>query len=96
MAKTPPTDIGDVLILLPREPVTTFAVGAVVREGQADFHQADEVAHVATIILAVQAATVLLRPTGRIYLMDLDAGEWSELPAGLASATRVTGQPSAR
>jgi hypothetical protein len=80
MATSPQTRIGDALILLTRESYTIFAVGVVSRSGQLDFSQSEDVAHVTTIILAVQAAKALVHPQGRIYLLDIDTQEWSELP----------------
>ena len=56
-------------------------MGPVARKGQADFSPADDVVHVATVILAVKAAKVLVHPTGRISLVDIDRKDWSELPS---------------
>jgi hypothetical protein len=77
----PPSQIGDVIIRLTRDSRTSFDVGVVSRRGQADFRPSDDVAQLTTIVLAVQAAKALARPQGRIYLIDIDTHDWSELPS---------------
>jgi hypothetical protein len=75
-----PTKVGDALILLTRGPATNFAEGVVTRKGQVKFNLWDHVAHSITVVLAIEAAKALLRPRGRIYLVDIDSDDWSELP----------------
>jgi hypothetical protein len=74
-----PTKIGDVLVLRTRQSYTIYAVGAVARLGQQDFKEQAGVMHVPTHKEAVQAAKSLLGPEGRIYLLDIDTAEWSEI-----------------
>jgi hypothetical protein len=76
-----PTVSGDVLILVSRETSAMFTVGSVSRMGQFEFGHSDDVAQLTTIVLAAAAAKALVRPQGRIYLVDIDAEAWSELPS---------------
>ena len=87
MTKEWPTEIGDVLILRTSLSYTVYAVGSVVTAGQHDFSHSERVRHVATHAEAVETAKALVagraerpgEPGGRIYLLDIDTGEWSEI-----------------
>jgi hypothetical protein len=74
-----PTEIGDVLILRTSQSYTVYAVGAVATAGQHDFSHSELVVHVPTHAEAVDIARALVAPAGRIYLLDIDSGEWSEI-----------------
>jgi len=79
VAKQRPTEIGDVLILRTSLSYTAYAVGPVVTAGQQDFSRSQQVRHIATHDEAVAAAKALVAPGGRIYLLDIDTAEWSEI-----------------
>ena len=79
MAKQRPTEIGDVLILQASQSYHVYAVGAVSRAGQGDFSNSQNVRHVRTLVEALQAAKALVAEKGRIYLLDIDTAEWSEI-----------------
>ena len=79
MEKQWPTDIGDVLILRTRLSYTVYAVGSVVTAGQHDFCHSEQVRHVTTHADAVNAAKAIVAPGGRIYLLDIDTQEWSQI-----------------
>ena len=74
-----PTRVGDILILRTRRSFTVYAVGAVSQEGQQDFGSHPFPAHVADDAVAVAMAKSLGTPGGRIFLSDIDTGEWSEI-----------------
>ena len=74
-----PTEIGDVLILRTSVSYTVYAVGRVTTAGQTDFSHGQPPHHVATYAEAVKAAKAIVAPRGRIYLLDIDTGEWSEI-----------------
>ena len=79
MPKQWPTEIGDVLILRTRMSYTVYAVGSVAIAGQHDFSHSERVRHVGTHAEAVTTAKALIVPGGRIHLLDIDTGEWSEI-----------------
>jgi hypothetical protein len=74
-----PTEIGDVLILRTSRSYTTYAVGSVVTAGQHDFSHSEQVRYVTTHAEAVKTAKAIVAPHGRIYLLDIDTGEWSQI-----------------
>jgi hypothetical protein len=74
-----PAEIGDVLILRTRVSYTVYAVGPVATAGQADFSHGQQPHHVTTYAEAVKTAETIVAPRGRIYLLDIDTGEWSEI-----------------
>jgi len=74
----PPTEIGDVLILRTSVSYTVYAVGRVDTAGQTDFSHGQQPHHVTTYAEAVKTAKAIVAPRGRIYLLDIDTGEWSE------------------
>jgi hypothetical protein len=74
-----PTGIGDVLILRTDQTFHTHAVGRVSRDGQQDVHGQADVQHVRDHAAAVAAAKTLVTPGRRIFLRDIDTGQWSEI-----------------
>ena len=74
-----PTEVGDVLILRTSQSFIVYVVGSVATAGQHDFSHRQQVQHVATHAKAVKAAKALVAPRGRIYLLDIDTAEWSEI-----------------
>jgi hypothetical protein len=79
VAKSSPPEIGDVLILRTSVSYTVYAVGPVVTAGQTDFSHGQQPHHVTTFAEAVKAAKAIAAPRGRIHLLDIDTGEWSEI-----------------
>ena len=79
MTKQWPTEIGDVLILRTSQSYTVYAVGSVATAGQHDFSHSERVRHVLTLAEAVTTAKALVAPGGRIHLLDIDTGKWSEI-----------------
>ena len=79
MEKQWPTEIGDVLILRTRLSYTVYAVGSVVTAGRHDFSHSEQVRHVTTHADAVNAAKAIVAPGGRVYLLDIDTEEWSQI-----------------
>ena len=74
-----PTEIGDVLILRTSLSYTVYAVGSVATTGQHDFSHSQQVRHVTTHAEAIKIAKAILAPRGRIYLLDIDTSEWSQI-----------------
>lgn len=79
MEKQWPTEIGDVLILRTSKSYRVYAVGSVAAVGQHDFSHSEQVRHVPTLGEALEIAQTLIGPGGRIYLLDIDTAEWSEI-----------------
>jgi len=77
--KQRPTEIGDVLILRTSLSFTVHAVGPVVAAGQHDFSKSEQVRHVAIHAEAVTTAKSIVAPGRRIYLLDIDTAEWSQI-----------------
>ena len=74
-----PTEIGDVLILRTSLSYTVYAVGPVATAGQTDFSHGQQTHYVTTHAEAVETAKAMVGPRGRIYLLDIDTAEWSEI-----------------
>jgi hypothetical protein len=75
-----PSTIGDVLMLRTTQTFTIFAVGLIAKDGQQDFAGGRSgVAHTTDMEGAVAVARSLRRPGQRIFLLDIDDGEWSEI-----------------
>jgi hypothetical protein len=79
VAKQIATKIGDVLILATSRSYTIYAVGSVSEAGQHDFSRQQKVTHVASRTDALKAAKALVAPGGRIYLLNIDTADWSEI-----------------
>jgi hypothetical protein len=73
------TKLGDVLILHTETGVRIHAVGRVTRNGQEDFHAEPPPLYIVNREEAVAVAQTLVRPGGKIFLINLDKGDWSEL-----------------
>lgn len=79
MARAIPTQVGDVLILRTHQSFSTYAVGRVAEDGQQDFHAPMNVKYVNDHAAAMVEATALGLPGRRIFLWNLDTGDWSEI-----------------
>jgi hypothetical protein len=79
MTKRRPTEIGDVLILRTTQSYTVYAVGSVSEKGQHNFGHQQAVHHVNNRDEAVKTAKAIVAPKGRIYLLDIDTADWSEI-----------------
>ena len=76
-----PTNVGDVLILKTSRTFTSFAVGRVSYRGQRDFHKDGRmVTHRDNADDAMAYARGITVQRSRIFLRNLDNGEWSEIP----------------
>lgn len=76
-----PTKIGDVLILMTRLTFTAYSIGVVSKDHQQDF-EADQsnISHVADMRSAVAVARSRLVAGRRIFLRNMDTGDWSAIP----------------
>jgi hypothetical protein len=81
MAKPIPTQVGDVLILLTDKTFATHAVGQVSKEGQQNLHAQHNVKHVRDRTAAVAEAKALVAQGRRIFFLNIDTGDWSEIPS---------------
>jgi hypothetical protein len=73
--------VGDVLILWTSETYTIYAVGKVRRTGQRDFQGQENTKHLMTLEAAIEAARTTARTRGRIHIVNIDTGRWSEIGA---------------
>ncbi len=80
MATRIPTEIGDVLILRTTQSYMVHAVGLVSERGQQDFGHDTKTTHMSDYGAAVAHATALVGSGRRIFVRNLDTGEWSEIP----------------
>ena len=78
--KTGHQTAGDFCGLRTKKSFTVYAVGSISHIDQQDFHGRQEVRYFAGHDAALEAARTLSPPSGRIYLLDLDTGLWSEIP----------------
>ena len=81
MAKRVPTKIGDVLILGTNKSYTAYTVGCVSEDGQTEFPSRAAVTYMPERAAAEAQARTLVHPGRRIFLLDLDTGDWVEIPA---------------
>jgi hypothetical protein len=80
MATRIPTQPGDVLILVTEDSsFSTNAVGPVSEPGQQDFQHRMNVKYLTDRLAAVVVAQTLVAPGGRIFLLNVDTNDWSEL-----------------
>ena len=79
MSATIPTRCGDVLILQTDKTFTVYAVGPVSKDGQQDFDGQTNLKHVKDRAAAVTEAKALVVPGGRIFMRNIDTGDWSEI-----------------
>ena len=82
MAERMPTQPGDVLILWTSRSFTTYVLGCVCQDGQQDFmtHQTN-LQCLTNSASAMAQAKAIATPGRRIFLRNLDTGEWSEVSA---------------
>ena len=74
-----PTHAGDVLILRTSQSFAIYGVGRVSQDGQQDFQGAVNVKHVSDRAAAVVKAKALVMPGRRIFVLDIDTDNWSEI-----------------
>jgi len=74
-----PTRVDDVLILRTRRSFTVYAVGVVSRDGQQDFGSQAFPTHVTDDAAALTIAKSLRTSGSRVFLSDIDTGDWSEI-----------------
>jgi hypothetical protein len=79
MDRAIPTQVGDVLILRTDQSFAIYAVGRVAKDGQQDFHAQMNVKYVTDRATAVAEATALVVPGRRIFLWNIDTGDWSAI-----------------
>jgi hypothetical protein len=79
MDKRIPTQRGDVLILRTDHSFTIHVVGSVSKDGQQDFESQMDLTFEIDRAAAVAEAKVLVAPGGRIFLRNIDTGDWSEI-----------------
>jgi hypothetical protein len=84
MAKPIPIHLGDVLILRTTRSYTIFAVGRVSKDGQQDSStpanvKEPTVSYESDYAAAVVRAKALVDSRGRIFMLDIDTAEWSEI-----------------
>jgi hypothetical protein len=84
VTKPIPIHLGDVLILQTTQSYTIFAVGRVSKDGQQDFATTANVkepivSYESDYAAAVVRAKALVDPGGRIFMLNIDTAEWSEI-----------------
>lgn len=85
MTKPIPIHLGDVLILRTTQSYTIYAVGRVSEDGQQDFSTAAANVKEATVsyesnyAAAVERAKALVDSGGRIFMLNIDTADWSEI-----------------
>jgi hypothetical protein len=79
VAKRIPTQIGDVLILWTAQSFTVYSVGHVFTDGQQDFAGQKNVRQERDHAAAVAAAKSLVVPGRRIFILNIDTDDWSEI-----------------
>jgi hypothetical protein len=77
MARRIPTQVGDVLILRTDETFAIHAVGVVSKDGQQAFRGQTDVKYVSGHADALAEARAILVPGRRVFLLDIDFGDWS-------------------
>jgi hypothetical protein len=80
MTKPIPTRRGDVLILETKDSnYRVHAVGPIANDGDEDFFTGVHVKYVRDRTAAVDAAKAMASPENRIFLRNLETGEWGEI-----------------
>ena len=79
MAERIPTQVGDVLILRTEQTFSIHAVGRISKDGQQEFRGQTDVKYVGDRAAALSEARALLGAGRRIFLLDMESGEWSEI-----------------
>jgi hypothetical protein len=79
MPKRIPTHLGDVLILGTTQSYAVHAVGRVSKDGEQDFSSDANVHYEIDYAAAVARAKALVLPGGRIFVRNIDTGDWNEI-----------------
>ena len=79
MAHRVPTKVGDVLILRTERSFKVYAVGRVAKDDQQDLQGQEHVDYITSRTAAVAKARSLVAPGRRIFLQNIDTGNWSEI-----------------
>ena len=87
--RTIPTRIGDVLILRTHRTFSIYAVGAVRKNGQQDFQNQTNVKHVTSRDEAIAEAKAIVIPGRRIFVYDIDTGDWSDVSQDTGASLRA-------
>jgi len=74
-----PTEVGDVLILRTEHTFSIHAIDVVTKTGQQDFRGHVHVKYVRNDEEALTEARALCVPGRRIFLLDIDSGDWSQI-----------------
>ena len=74
-----PTQVGDVLVLWTSRTFTVYAVRQAAKNAQQDFGTQRNVRYVRDRITAVHEAKALVVPGRRMFLWNIDTGDWSEV-----------------
>jgi len=77
MLRRMPTQRGDVLILAATQSFSTYAVAMVYKDEQQDFGNGFNGRYLASLPEAMKEAKALVMPPGRIYLINIDTGDWA-------------------
>jgi hypothetical protein len=77
-----PTQRGDVLILMTILRPASYALAMVSIDGQQDFGAGYNVMNVPDFTLAMKQAKALVLPGCRIYVLNVDTGEWTLISDG--------------
>jgi hypothetical protein len=73
------TQVGDVLVLRTDQSFATHAVGRVSESGQQDLRGQTNLKYVSDYAAAVAEAKALVVPGRRIFVQNIDTGDWSEI-----------------
>ena len=76
-----PTQLGDVLILRTTHSFTVHVVGRVCMNAQQDFASQRNLKCLDAQTSALAEAKAIAVPGGRIFMRNMDTGEWCEMPA---------------
>ena len=91
MLRRIPTRRGDVLILAASQTFSTYAVAMVDEDGQQDFGSGFNGRYLVSLQDAVKQAKTVVVPQGRIYLMNIDAGEWAIISCEITERSKSVG-----
>jgi hypothetical protein len=74
-----PTHVGDVLIVGTTQSYTIYGVGKVSEDGQQDLGRQTDITYANDHAAALTQARTLVAPGRKIFLSNIDTGEWSEI-----------------
>ena len=74
-----PTEVGDVLVVRTAQTFSIHAIGVVTKNGQQNFRGQERVTYVTDHEEALTEARALCAPGRRIFLLDMDIGDWSQM-----------------